>query len=248
MYINTRALVLRETRYREADKMLTLLTEREGKLSVSAKGALRKNCHYSAATQPLCYADFTLFSNRGRYTVNEGEALEQFLGLRDDLEKLALGSYIAELLEAVSDEDCPNPQVLSLGLNSLYALSRGLYPPEHIKAVFELRLMCLSGYRPILDGCASCGAEDVAFPRFSLNGGVLHCAGCPSGSPGVSLPLCRQSLLAMRYISLAEPKKIFSFLLEDEAMERLKNVCEGYVMAQLERGFASLDYWKSVKL
>ncbi|MGI6029325.1 MAG: DNA repair protein RecO [Candidatus Heteroscillospira sp.] len=248
MFLTTKALVLREANYREADKMLTLLSEREGKISVSARGARRRGCKYAAASQQLCYGEFTLFGNRGRWSVNEAETLEQFLGLRDDLPRLALGSYIAELLDAVSDEDAPNSEVLSLGLNSLYALSRGMYPPEHIKAVFELRLMCLSGYTPFLDCCSGCGEENIEFPRFSLNGGNLHCAGCPSGSAGVSLPLCSQSLLAMRYISCAEPKKIFSFSLEGDAFERLKNVCEGYVMAQLERGFGSLDYWKSVNI
>lgn len=247
-FLVTRALVLREAKYKEADKMLTLLTEKEGKLSASARGALRKSCKYSAAAQQLCWAEFTLFHNRGKWTVNEGSTIEQFLGLRGDLGALALGSYIAELLDAVSDEDFPNSEALSLGLNSLYALSRGLYPPEHIKAVFELRLMCIAGYEPYLDGCSVCGEPEPEHARFALNGGVLHCASCPSGSPGVSLPLCRDSLAAMRYMISAPPKKIFSFSLGGEAFERLKNVCEGYVLAQLERGFASLDYWKSVNI
>ncbi|HIW17249.1 MAG TPA: DNA repair protein RecO, partial [Firmicutes bacterium] len=64
-FLVTRALVLREAKYKEADKMLTLLTEKEGKLSASARGALRKSCKYSAAAQQLCWAEFTLFHNRG---------------------------------------------------------------------------------------------------------------------------------------------------------------------------------------
>jgi len=248
MFLTTRALVLREAKYKEADKMLTLLSDKEGKLSASAKGALRKGCKYSAASQQLCYSEFTLFGNQGRWSVNEGSTIEQFLGLREDLGKLALGHYIAELLDAVSDEDAPNAEILQLGLNSLYALSRSMYPDEHIKAVFELRLMCLSGYMPFLDCCTGCGCENSEFPRFSLNGGNLHCAECPSGSPGVSLPLCKESLAAMRYITMAHPKKIFSFSLEGDALKRLCDACEGYVLAQLERGFSSLDYWKSVNI
>jgi len=247
MYLTTRALVLREVKYKEASKMLTLLSDTEGKLSVSARGALRKNCKYAAAAQSFAYSEFTLFGSRGRWTVTEGTIMEQFMGLREDLSRLALASYIAELLETVSDEDAPNAEALSLGLNSLYALSRGLYPPEHIKAVFELRLMCLSGYAPVLDCCTSCGKQPE-HPRFSLGGGNLHCAGCPSGAPGVSMPLDGQALAAMRYICSAEAKKIFAFKLEGESLEKLKSVCEAYVLSQLERSFSSLDYWKKINL
>ena len=90
MFLTTRALVLREAKYKEADKMLTLLTEKEGKLAASARGALRRGCRFSAAAQQLCYGEFTLFENRGRWTVNEASTIEEFRGLREDLGRLAL--------------------------------------------------------------------------------------------------------------------------------------------------------------
>ena len=114
----------------------------------------------------------TIFENRGRRTLNEASTVEEFLGLRADLGAFALGSYFAELLETVSAEEYPDPPVLQLGLNSLYALSRALCPPEQIKAVFELRLMCLAGYEPDLSCCAQCGAAEPDEPWFSPRGGA----------------------------------------------------------------------------
>ncbi len=246
MFLSTKGLVLREVKYKEADKILTVLTANEGKLTVKARGAMRKSCKYSAAAQMLCYSDMTLFGNKGKWSINEAETVEQFMPLRQDIELLALGTYFAEMLEAVSDEDSPNPELLQLGLNSLFALGRGLYPAEHIKAVFELRLMCLSGFEPDLYGCVSCGAELPQDALFSIKGGVIHCRSCTPGAMGISMPLCREALDAMRYICIAEPKKIFSFSIPEGAEKQLRDICEAYVAAQLERGFASLDYWKSV--
>jgi len=248
MFLTTRGLVLREAKYKEADKILTVLTEDEGKITVSARGARRKGSRISAAAQHLTYSEMTLFGNRGRWSLNEAESLEQFLGLREDIGLLALGDYFTQLLEALSDEDSPNPRMLRLGLNALYALSRRLYPPEQIKAVFELRLMCLAGYEPFLDGCAVCGETEIVDALFSLNGGVLHCRTCRDGHVGVSLPVGPDALAALRYIVRAEPKKVFSFSLGEEAQKQLSDVCEGYVLSQLERGFSALDYWKAVKL
>ena len=247
MFKTTRALVLREVKYKEADKILTVLTEDEGKLTVSARGVMRRGSKIAAACQFLTFSEMTLFENRGKWYVDEAQTVEQFLGLREDIALLALGTYFAELLEAVSDEDSPNPEVLRLGLNSLFALGSGLYAPEHIKAVFELRLMCLSGYEPALEACPVCGKEEMASPVFSTLGGTVLCGKCRNLEDGETFPLCAASLAAMRHISGAESKKIFSFTLDDKAAKRLYTVCEAYVLAQLERRFSALDYWRQVK-
>ena len=247
MFLTTKALVLREVKYKEADKILTVLTQREGKLTVKARGALRKGCKYGAAAQALCYSEMTLFGNAGKWSVNEAETIEQFLPLRGSISALALASYFAEMLETVSDEDSPNPELLQLGLNALYALSRELYPEAHIKAVFELKLMCLCGFEPQLERCPACGKEPPEDPVFSLNGGGVHCRSCPPGAAGVSLPLSGETLDAMRFIAAAPPKRIFSFQIPEASERQLGDVCEAYAAVQLERGFGALDYWKSVK-
>ena len=246
MFLTTRALVLREVKYKEADKILTVLTEREGKMTVKARGAVRRSCKFGAAAQALCFSEMTLFGNAGKWSINEAETIEQFLPLRDDITALALASYFAEMLEAVSDEDSPSPEILQLGLNSLYALSRALCPQTLIKAVFELKLMCLCGFEPQTEVCPACGRQPPDDPVFSLNGGSVHCRGCPPGAAGVSLPLSRETLDAMRYIVEAPPKRIFAFRVPEAAERQLGDLCEAYAAVQLERGFGTLDYWKTI--
>ena len=65
MYKTVRGLVLREVKYKESSKMLTLLTD-EGKMAAEARGALRKGSRIGAASQQLCYSEMTVFENRGR--------------------------------------------------------------------------------------------------------------------------------------------------------------------------------------
>lgn len=247
MFKTTRALVLREVKYKEADKILTVLTENEGKITVSARGVMRSNSKIAAACQLLTFSDMTFYENGGKWYVKEAQTVEQFLGLREDIADLALGTYFAELLEAVSDEDSPNGQILSLGLNSLFALSRKFYPQKHIKSVFELRLMCLSGYEPQLDCCPVCGTGEIEKPVFSTVGGTVLCAKHRNAGYGDCFPLCPASLKAMRHIVWSDGKRIFSFSTEEKAEENLAIVCEAYVIAQLDRSFYSLDYWRSVR-
>ena len=244
MFNTTKALVLREVRYKEADRILTLLSESDGKITAKARGALRKSSRTAAATQQLTWSEMTLFGNRGKWTVNEASVVEGFDGLRGDLEALSLGAYFAECLEALSVEDQPDPALLQLGLNALYALSRAMYEPWKVKAAFELRLMALSGYEPDLSACAFCGGEPER-PLLSLRDGRVSCSSCPHG--GETLPLCPDSLAAMRYILSAPAKKLFSFSVEGEAADRLAYAAEAYLLRQTERRFGTLEYYKQVR-
>lgn len=238
---------MREVRYKEADRILTVLTADRGKLTVKARGALRRGSRMAAASQVLCFSEFTLFGNRGRWTANEGVCLEQFLGLREDVSQLALGAYFAEVLDTVCAEEVPAAETLQLALNALYALSRGIYTPEHIKSVFEMRLMCLEGFAPETDVCGFCGRIDVQEPMFSPVSGMIHCRSCAGPVDGGSMALDDGALAALRHIANAGAKKEFSFVTGEESEKRLGNVCESFLRRQLDRTFYSLDYWKSVK-
>ena len=157
MRLTTQGIVLRETNYKEADKILTVLTRDWGKRTVKARGCRRKNSKLTAASQLLVYSELTL-SERGEFTtLTEADPLEQFWSVRQDLETLALASYFAEVAEASAQEGETCPELLSLLLNCLYALDTLKKPRALVKAVFELRLLCLTGYEPLLDACAVCG-------------------------------------------------------------------------------------------
>lgn len=248
MYINTKGLVLRETQYKESSKILTVLTADAGKITVSAKGARRRGSKLSSVTQLLAFSDMTLYESRDRWTLTEGRVIELFEGLRYDIEPLSLGSYFAQLIEAVSDEDMPNPGILSLGLNALYLLSEGKKDPELIKPAFEMRLMCLAGFMPMAQSCPICGKQNMENPMFDLSGGTVFCGKCREGEDTHdTVPLCTGSLDAVRHIISCDDKKVFAFSLGDSAKKRLYRACEKYVTVQLDRGFSALDYYNSVK-
>lgn len=247
MFETVKALVLREVRYKEADRILTLLSAEHGKLSAKARGALRKTSRTAAATQQLTYAEMTLFFNKGKWTINEASVLEGFDGLRTDITAFSLAAYFAECLDALSIEDQPDAPLLQLGLNSLYALSHGMYSYAHIKAAFELRLMCIAGYAPDLSGCAVCGKAEPEEPLLSLESGQLCCRRCRNANLLNTMPLSDDSLAAARYIAAAPAKQIFSFSLDDAAIHRLSDTAEAYLLRQTERRYSTLDYYKSLR-
>ena len=244
MYVNTSGLVLRETAYKDSSKILTVLTSSEGKLTVTAHGALRKNSKIAAVTQLLAFSEMTLFCKKDRWTLTEARSVEQFIGLRSDIVFLALGAYFAELAEAASDEDSPNKQLLPLCLNALFALSEGIKTPEIVKPAFELRLMATAGFMPHIERCSFCGVESPSRSYLDFVGGTLGCNKCTSDGAALSIG----ALEAIRYIISCDAKKLFSFSLGDDALRELNFASEGYLLAHLDRRFRTLDYFKGIRL
>ena len=210
MYLTTRGLVLRVTDYNDRDSLLTLLTPDNGKLTVKARGLRRKNSPLIAPCQLLAYGDYTLFEYRGAYTINEAASVELFQNLRRDLTKLSLGTYFAQAAELICQEDLPNPELLSLVLNCLHALSALGIPEEKVKAVFELRAACLAGYMPDLSACHGCG--DAYPDRFDISAGRLECIRCRAmDSAGIRMPLTAGTLDLALYCILRRKKTILFF-------------------------------------
>ena len=249
MHLTTKGLVLREVSYKETDKILTVLTAEEGKLTVSAKGCRKKGSALAAASQLLVWSEMTLYEYRGRWAIKEATTERQFWGVRNDLEKLALASYFAEVTEALAEEGQKEPGLLSLVLNSLHAMEKMALPLRHIKAAFEWKAMALAGYEPMADACAVCGREPPEEPRIHLGEGVIHCAACRSEvGDGISMPLAPAALSALRHVIWGDPKRLFSFQLDDTSLRRLADASEAYLMTRLERGFRTLDFYKSIAL
>lgn len=247
MYLKTEGLVLRETEFKEADKLLTVLTKDRGQLTLRARGVRSRSSKLKVGCQLLAYSEFTVFENRGYMSVDEAVPIELFLPLREDIELLSLASYFAQVAQTLSQEDEPDPALLSLVLNSLYALSERRYPALQIKGAFELRAACIAGYTPMLECCAVCGAAGP--DRFLLSEGSACCSGCvTTGDIGIRMPVPQGVLAAMRYIISCDRKKLFSFRLSEEGISRLSEIAESYLLTQLERGFFTLDFYKSLRM
>ena len=245
MYLTIQGLVLRVVNYNDTDSLLTLLSADYGKLTVKARGLRRKNSPLVATCQLLAYGEFTLFEYKGLYTVNEAYSINLFTPLRQDLGKLSLGTYFAQVAEVLAQEDIPNPELLSLVLNCLHALSKLNEPETKVKAVFELRSACIAGYTPDLSGCRYCAEPNG--DRFDIAEGRLECNRCSTiGSGGIRMPVTAGILDSMRYICYCSSKRLFSFEASADTYDELSHISEAYLLTQLERGFSALDFYKSL--
>ena len=133
MYKTFEGLVLRETEYRDTDKLLTVLTRDAGKITLKARGVRSNRSKLKGACQILTYSEFTVNDAfHGQYSIMEATSKQMFPGLRSDLELLSLASYFAQVAECVCQEDFSTPELLSLTLNCLYALGTLHLPQQQV--------------------------------------------------------------------------------------------------------------------
>ena len=125
MFYQTEGIVLRETAYKDSDKLLTVLTKDHGKVTLKARGVRKNTSPLKSACQLLAYSEFTYQEMRGQLIVKEAVCREMFPELRSDIEAVSLGFYFAQTAEVLSEEDYYDPALLSL-LLILSTLSLGI--------------------------------------------------------------------------------------------------------------------------
>ena len=237
-----KGIVIKEIQYGESNKMLSIFTRELGIIRASMYGAKSIKSGKSAVGQFLGYSEFQLSEGKGGvYTVTSGTLEEGFFPISEDIEKLSLTVYFSDLIFETIGYENSDGAVLTLFLNTLYALCYTGLDLKKAKAVFELRLMSIVGLRPLLTKCVKCG-NISGIVEFSGKDGGLVCKNCLSGGDKIT----KSVVDAMNYIISADPKKIFSFTVTDEVEALLGKIAEDYVRVQLDREFSSLQYFKRI--
>ncbi len=240
-------LVLKEVKVGEADRIITILTDRYGLIRASARGSRNLKNKLFSSTGMFCYSEFTLFTQKGNYYVDEAALQKNFFGLRNSVEALGVASYIAELVVVLEPHRPEEIQeLLRLSLNSLYTLSEGRGDPRLVKAVFELRAIAETGFRPDLVACCDCGRfEDQKGFFFDDRNGRIYCEKCAAfHCHDVDTPL--SVVTAMRHSIYADLKKIFSFSLSEDSLRLFARTTESYVLHQLDRPLKTLEFLRTV--
>ncbi len=253
MTVKTKAIVLKHTFLSENDKMLHLLSKDYGLIEAKARDVKRIRGPLLSSTEDCCYSEFCLFSGRSGYIVNSADRLENFFGLRNDITKMALASYLCELTDYLTPT-AENAEVfLRLLCNSLYLLASDKRTPEFLKPIYEFRAMSESGFTPNLVGCDHCGAYESDLMFFYPLEGIMLCDTCNKEEllseveqPCFRIP--RNVLAVLRHILFSEIDKIFNFKANPDTLKYVDSITEYYAKAYLERTLKTLDFYHSLKL
>lgn len=218
-----KGIIIKETPYKDNDKIVTILTDKLGKISCLAKGAKKNNSPILASSQYLVYSEFVLYKGTSFYQINSANVLLTFYNFRVDFDKLQIAFELTKIIQQVTDENQDTEQVLKLFLNTIYALDNLDKDKRIIVTAFKIRLFAILGFAPVISRCNQC-LNDLTNKKdnekitiyYDYVSNVFLCSECIAGKDMKRyIKVNEATIVAIRYVCLTDIKKIFSFDIKD---------------------------------
>ncbi len=191
-HYETEGILLESFDLGESDRLLSFCTRDHGKLKGIAKGARRSRRRFVGRLEPGTHLRiFFHYSEKSELVrIDDAALVEDFAGLRDDIERFAVACYLLELTGAFTRPGMRQAGVFEL-LRGFMDLMADGGDTSLLPRFFEVKLLSLLGYMPDFDGCVSCGTG-LAGPGTggrlvfnSVKGGIL-CHACAEIDPATS--------------------------------------------------------------
>lgn len=239
----TEALILRSHKFQEADSLLTLLTKEKGKVKAIAKGVRKVNSRLRGGVQLFTHNELLLYQGRNLDIVTQGQCLDAFVSLQNNMVALAAACYWCELLDFFLPWEQRDETLFTLALAGFHLL--GLENSQLVVRGLEVKLLSFLGFRPILEYCVSCGSvlsrgEKIFFS--SSFGGVI-CAHC---SPDDPLPFNWEALKTWQQLQQMSPRKFARLKISPGGLKILNNVLEKFLLYQLEYPLKSRSVFETM--
>ncbi|TLM90266.1 MAG: DNA repair protein RecO [Actinobacteria bacterium] len=187
-----KALVLRKTKLGETDIILTLLAEDGRQVRAVAKGLRKPGSRFGARLEPYAVCDLLLHTGKSLEVVTEASTSISHSALREDYDRSAAASVVADLLDKISLEGQPEERLFALSVATLDAMETAQVAAlPALVTGFLIKAMAMHGYRPELDACAHCGEPLAGAERFSMQAGGALCPACDSAD-SASVPFSAQ--------------------------------------------------------
>ena len=177
-------VVLRTQKLGEADRIITVLTRRHGKVRAVAKGVRRTKSKFGARLEPFSHVDLQFYTGRNLDIVNQAESIRSYgQAVAAHYPAYTAGTAVLETADRLTAEEKePSLRLFLLVIGALRSLAEQTHPAGLVLDAFLLRSMSVAGWEPALGDCARCG-EAGPHRHFSVPAGGSVCPACrPTGS------------------------------------------------------------------
>ncbi len=201
----TEAVVVRQSPLGEADRVITMLSPEYGRIRAVAKGVRRSTGRLTGHLELLNRVEVSVAEGRRLDVVTEAQCIDGFPTLRDDLNCVSAGMFLAELVDGFAmpeghgPPDAQGREMYALLVRTLNRLDQG-QRVDVLLAYFQVGVLALSGLSPELTVCVECGRVlEQRSHAYSAGGGGIACPDCVAGAPGPFLSISVGAIKLLRF-------------------------------------------------
>ena len=247
------AVILRRTAYGEADLIVTLLTERFGKVSALARAARRSKKRFSGALETFTVSRIELRERRGSHllALTGASVTRSYFSLASDMARFAPASYATELVRELTAGGEPAGAVFRLLVDLYETLTTN--PNRFAMRVFEMRLLDYLGLAPAVDRCVACqrAADDASDGRFlwdPVRGGTV-CLTCSGQSHGRGIrPISKDGIAVLQRAKLTQDvTSADGEGLTDDQIREARDAMVAMVTAHIGKPLRSLEFIRKIQ-
>jgi len=227
--LSSEAVVISSIPQGETSKIIRLYTRDFGRVSVIAKGSRKWKNRFGGMLEPLNHIAVVYYSKESRelQVLSQCDVINTFQGVKSDLNKLALGLSIAEIIQELTVEERGNPELFSLVTNALNALESAARNYYNYYWYFLMRFLRDSGFGLDMKSCRGCGLnvdEPPAF--FSVSRGGVLCRECVVSESAKQMS--RETHRVLQHIESGDAGLLANLIVSDRAVQEINSLMNGY--------------------
>jgi DNA repair protein RecO (recombination protein O) len=247
MIVTTDAVVLKSMKYRESSRIVTLYSQDFGKFSLIAKGARDRKTRFGAALNAMSHVNAVAYKkeNRDLQLLSQCDLIDAFRHISEDMERLAAGLSVVELVDAVTHAEEENRPLFGLLVHTLHTINTA--PKNVVNALyaFEVRLLDIMGFRPNFLTCFHCGTpiDESSIGKGGAElkvsyGGIL-CSDCSSHGMGADAVSAGSVKMLQHLQEAADPGAVTRFTMSVQMRNEVAATLRRCLQSHVE-GFRAL--------
>ena len=254
MITDTEGIVLRQVKVLGGRRMISLFSEKYGKISIGTSLNEGGRNKAALAVRAFSYGRYELFKNRDNYNLNKGQVIKSYYSIGEDLDKYMAASYVLELTDKMLPEEMPQPKIFNLLLEFLEALQNRHKKHGTLVLAYMIKTMDVMGTMPQLEVCTCCGEKPYKQGGgqviFSVQEGGIICPCCSR----LHLNHTERSLIYKEDIGIIDILKYFQkqpmtffekIALDDEKQQALQEIMKEYISYHLDiKGLKSESFFQ----
>lgn len=243
MFVETKGVVIRQTKYSESDKILTIFTKEKGKIQAIAKGSRKPRSHLMGSTEIFCYSEFLMYTGKNLYNINQGQTIDSFYSLREDIYKLSYATFILELIDASVLEEEPNERLFELLVKTLKILSDMDDNYRKLLFAFQIKYISFIGFKPQMNSCVNCGSDINKAIKFDIIEGGTVCEKCFANHDQINIS--QDVINIMKKLMYSKLEEVNQIIISKKEEAKIEEVLFRYITSHIEKKyFKSLEFLK----